>query len=92
LRREPHRALIARLIFVPELTPQFLNVLIVIVMANKKSQSKSASTNHNQNNLSAIHRAVYQRVNGMSAREGFKTLVASGIYTTKGNLTKSYGG
>jgi hypothetical protein len=59
-------------------------------MANKKSQSKSTSTT--QRSLSAVHRAVYDRVTKMTAKEGFRTLVASGIYTQNGNLSRRYGG
>jgi hypothetical protein len=61
-------------------------------MPNKKLPSKPANTHQTQNSLSAVHRAVYQRVNKMSAKEGFKTLIASGIYTANGNLAKRYGG
>jgi len=43
-------------------------------------------------NLDELHRAIYQRVARMSLQEGFQTLVSSGIYTAKGNLTKRYGG
>ena len=59
-------------------------------MANKKTQAKS--TPIPQNNLSAVHRAVYERVTKMSASQGFKSLVASGIYNNNGSLTKRYGG
>lgn len=62
------------------------------VMANKKTNSKIERTRSNYNNLNELHRAVYERVNKMSAREGFKTLVESGIYTANGNLAKRYGG
>lgn len=42
--------------------------------------------------LLGLHRHALERVRKMSPEEGFRSLVASGIYTPDGKLTKEYGG
>jgi hypothetical protein len=42
--------------------------------------------------LLALHKRVLERVRKMSPEEGFRSLVASGIYTAEGKLAKEYGG
>ena len=39
-----------------------------------------------------LHKQVLERVRKMSAEEGFRSLVASGIYTPEGKLALEYGG
>jgi hypothetical protein len=42
--------------------------------------------------LLELNRLVVERVRKMTADEGFRSLVASGIYTPEGKLAKEYGG
>jgi hypothetical protein len=44
------------------------------------------------NELLELHRRVLERVRKMTPDEGFRSLVASGIYTPEGKLAKEYGG
>ena len=39
-----------------------------------------------------MHERILDRVRKMTPEEGFHSLVASGIYTPDGRLTKEYGG
>jgi len=39
-----------------------------------------------------LHQRVLERVRKMTPEEGFRSLVASGIYTPEGKLSKEYGG
>ena len=39
-----------------------------------------------------LHKQILERVQKMSAEEGFRSLVASGIYTPEGKLALEYGG
>ena len=45
-----------------------------------------------ESGLPESHKMVLNRVRSLSPEEGFKTLVASGIYTADGNLALEYGG
>ncbi|HWQ91615.1 MAG TPA: hypothetical protein VN673_08085 [Clostridia bacterium] len=45
-----------------------------------------------RNELLDLHKRVLERVRKMTPEEGFRSLVASGIYTPEGKLTKEYGG
>ena len=40
--------------------------------------------------LLELHERVVKRVRKMTPKEGFKSLIASGIYTADGKLTKEY--
>ncbi len=42
--------------------------------------------------LLELHERVVRRVRKMTPKEGFKSLIASGIYTPDGKLAKEYGG
>ena len=42
--------------------------------------------------LLELHERVVKRVRKMTPKEGFKSLIASGIYTRNGKLTKEYRG
>jgi hypothetical protein len=39
-----------------------------------------------------LHERVLKRVRRMTSKEGFQSLIASGIYTPDGKLAKEYGG
>jgi len=62
-----------------------------------KMDSKTNKPEANGSVLSAkelleLHERVLKRVRGMTPKEGFQSLIASGIYTPDGKLTKEYGG
>ena len=42
--------------------------------------------------LKELHERVLTRVREMTPKEGFQSLIASGIYTSDGKLAKEYGG
>ncbi len=42
--------------------------------------------------LLKLHERVLKRVREMTPKEGFQSLIASGIYTPEGKLAKEYGG
>jgi len=42
--------------------------------------------------LLELHARVIKRVRTMTPKEGFQSLIASGIYTRNGKLTKEYRG
>jgi len=42
--------------------------------------------------LLELHERVLARVRKMTPKEGFQSLIASGIYTPDGKLAKEYGG
>ena len=42
--------------------------------------------------LLELHERVLKRVRKMSPKQGFRSLIASGIYTAEGKLAKEYGG
>jgi hypothetical protein len=42
--------------------------------------------------LLELHKRVLERVRKLTPEEGFRSLVASGIYTPDGQLAKEYGG
>ena len=42
--------------------------------------------------LIELHERVVKRVRKMTPKEGFKSLIASGIYNRDGKLAKEYGG
>ena len=46
----------------------------------------------NRKEQKELHAAVLKEVRAMTAEEGFKDLIKSGIYTSKGNLAPEYGG
>jgi hypothetical protein len=46
----------------------------------------------NREELLELHRRVLEEVQKMTPEEGFKDLIASGIYTPDGKLAKEYGG
>jgi hypothetical protein len=39
-----------------------------------------------------VHRLVVEEVRKMTPEQGFKDLIASGVYTPGGKLAKEYGG
>lgn len=45
-----------------------------------------------RNGLAALHGRVLKKVAGMSTRQRFDYMVAAGIYTKSGKLTRHYGG
>jgi hypothetical protein len=45
-----------------------------------------------RNDLLELHRRALERVRKMTPEEGFRSLIASGIYTPDGKLAKEYGG
>jgi hypothetical protein len=55
-----------------------------------KSGSKRKVTGHQ--GLSAFHNRVLTKVARMSLEKRFDYMVAAGIYTSRGKLTKQYGG
>ena len=42
--------------------------------------------------LLELHERVLRRVRKMTPKQGFQSLIASGIYTAEGKLAKEYGG
>ncbi len=62
-----------------------------------KTRTKKAKPGRNgkipsRQELLAAHARVLQRMEKMTAEEGFKALVRAGIYTPEGKLTPRYGG
>jgi hypothetical protein len=45
-----------------------------------------------RSDLLDLHKRVLKRVRKMTPDEGFQSLIASGIYTPDGKLSKEYGG
>jgi hypothetical protein len=61
-------------------------------MSTQKPKAQSKNTRPAQSSATEIRGAIFARVSQMSPREGFRSLISSGIYTAEGNLSKRYGG
>jgi hypothetical protein len=64
-------------------------------MSNKKPKAKRPQINGavlSRKELLDVHRLVVEEVQKMTPEQGFKDLIASGIYTPGGKLAKKYGG
>jgi len=64
-------------------------------MSDKRKGAKMPPTNGtvlSRSELLELHKRVLARVRKMTPEEGFRSLVASGIYTPDGKLAKEYGG
>ncbi len=64
-------------------------------MKTKRKNAQNTETNGailSRSELLKLHDRVVERMRRMTPEEGFKTLVASGIYTPDGKLAKEYGG
>ena len=64
-----------------------------------KTTEQNGSTENGRNGwdssrteLRKLHERLLERLDKMTPEGGFQTLVASGIYTPDGKLTKEYGG
>lgn len=55
-------------------------------------RSETGNEPHTRAELLHLHQRVLKRVRKMTPEEGFRSLVASGIYTPEGKLAKEYGG
>lgn len=61
--------------------------------ANAKEQQPEVNGAANsRKELLELHERVLARVRKMTPKQGFQSLVASGIYTPDGKLAKEYGG
>ncbi len=58
----------------------------------KAKQPQANGTPLSRKDLLEVHRLVLEEVRKLTPEEGFKDLVASGIYTAEGKLAKEYGG
>jgi hypothetical protein len=64
-------------------------------MSEKTDNAKRPPANGSvlsRKELLEVHRLVVERVRKMTPEEGFRDLIASGIYTPAGKLAKEYGG
>ena len=59
---------------------------------NNEKQAQPNGDTTSRAELLDLHKRVLDHVRKMTPEEGFKELVASGIYTADGKLTKEYGG
>jgi hypothetical protein len=60
-----------------------------------KSKTKKPENNgsvRSRKDLLDLHERVLDQVRKMTAHQGFRSLIASGIYTPDGKLAKEYGG
>lgn len=58
----------------------------------EKTQPETNGSVLSRKELLDLHKRLLQEVREMTPEEGFKDLVASGIYTPEGKLAKEYGG
>jgi hypothetical protein len=61
-------------------------------MTTKTKRPEANGSVLSRKELLELHERVLKRVRGMAPKEGFQSLIASGIYTTDGKLAKEYGG
>ena len=60
---------------------------------SKSGQSLSSEVKYlSRSEMLELHVRVLDQVRKMTPEEGFKSMVASGIYTPDGKLAKEYGG
>jgi hypothetical protein len=58
----------------------------------KKNLAQPNGLVRSRKELLELHKLVIEEVRKMTPEEGFKDLIASGIYTPDGKLAKEYGG
>lgn len=58
----------------------------------KEQQPKTNGVANSRKELLELHERVLERVRKMTPKEGFQSLIASGVYTPDGKLAKEYGG
>jgi hypothetical protein len=66
-----------------------------MLMNAETEKEKQPQTNgfvRSRKELLELHKLVIEEVRKMTPEEGFKDLIASGIYTPDGKLAKEYGG
>ncbi len=75
-------------------SPEYGHILSVLMNAEteKEKQPQTNSFVRSRKELLELHKLVIEEVRKMTAEEGFKDLIASGIYTPDGKLAKEYGG
>ena len=61
-------------------------------MDAKTDKPESNGSTRSRKELLELHERVLKEVREMTSEEGFRSLVASGIYTPDGKLAKEYGG
>jgi hypothetical protein len=61
-------------------------------MDTKDNKPAANGSDLSAKGLRELHERVLKRVRAMTPKEGFQSLVASGIYTSDGKLAKEYGG
>jgi hypothetical protein len=58
----------------------------------KEKQLQTNGCVQSRKELLELHKLVIEEVRKMTPEEGFRDLIASGIYTPDGKLAKEYGG
>ena len=58
----------------------------------KKLEANGSVLSVSEKELPELHQRVLARVRKMTAKKGFESLIAAGIYTPDGELAKEYGG
>ncbi len=64
-------------------------------MSDKNDKAKQPQANGavlSRKELLDVHRLVVEEVQKMTPEQGFRDLIASGIFTPAGKLAKEYGG
>jgi hypothetical protein len=61
-------------------------------MPTKRKKLEANGSDLSRKELLELHERVLARVRKMTAKEGFQSLIDSGIYTPEGKLAKEYGG
>lgn len=75
-------------------SPAYGHILSVLMNAEteKEKQPQTNGFVRSRKELLELHKLVIEEVRKMTPEEGFKDLIASGIYTPDGKLAKEYGG
>ena len=61
-------------------------------MDTRKKMPETNGSVLSRKQLLELHERVVQRVRKMNSKEGFRSLIAAGIYTADGKLAKEYRG
>ena len=64
-------------------------------MSNDSKSEKQLETNGSvlsRQDLMDLHERLLEEIRKMTPAEGFRSLIASGIYSPEGKLAKEYGG
>jgi len=77
---------------IPCLVRRFFTEPLPDKMDAKTNRPETNGSVLSANELLELHERVLKRVREMTPKEGFQSLIASGIYTPEGKLAKEYGG